>query len=166
MMDMQRHLREMFEDVRHFLVSEGLGRLGVVRMNAKGDVTREFDFLAEARIIEWCRQAIAEPVRILTEERGEVRSGQGRPPVRDRRRGTGHGRLRWGGRVCGCTGRLDPGEHMAGLLLIVEAGGVVSDRAGRPLAPITSMTQNQSVVAAANRTLHTEILAVLDGRCP
>src|SRR5512136_403217 len=72
MENMQRHLRDMFEDVRRFLVGEGLGRLDVVQMNAKGDVTKEFDFLAEARIIEWCRQAIAEPVRILTEERGEV----------------------------------------------------------------------------------------------
>jgi fructose-1,6-bisphosphatase/inositol monophosphatase family enzyme len=50
--------------------------------------------------------------------------------------------------------------------LIAEAGGVVSDRAGRPLAPVTSMTQTQSVVAAANPTLHAEILAVLEGRCP
>ena len=78
MKDMQRHLRDMFEDVRRFLVCEGLGRLDVVQMNAKGDVTKEFDFLAEARIIEWCRQAIAEPVRILTEERGEVRTRPGR----------------------------------------------------------------------------------------
>jgi len=274
MMDMQQHLREMFEDVRHFLVGEGLGRLGVVQMNAKGDVTKEFDFLAEARIIEWCRQAIAEPVRILTEERGEVRTRPGRAAwtlivdpvdgsenfargnefssvslaalpgdgvphpdavshalvgrifggtileavkgrgvwrngvparpsmvqrlgeavvgidfffpdhrnmerldrllrvVKDVRRfGTAAGELA----MVACGGvdayvdvrdALTPENYMAGLLLIVEAGGVVSDRVGRPLAPITSMTQNQSVVAAANRTLHTEILAVLDGRCP
>ena len=61
---------------------------------------------------------------------------------------------------------LTPENYMAGLLLIAEAGGVVSDRAGRPLAPVTSMTQTQSVVAAANPTLHAQILAVLEGRCP
>ena len=61
---------------------------------------------------------------------------------------------------------LTPENYMAGALLIAEAGGVISDRVGRPLAPVTSMTQSQSVVAAANRTLHAEILAVLDGRCP
>jgi fructose-1,6-bisphosphatase/inositol monophosphatase family enzyme len=59
---------------------------------------------------------------------------------------------------------LTPENYMASVLIIAEAGGVVSDRAGRPLAPITSMTQNQSVVAAANPTLHRQILGVLDGR--
>lgn len=29
----------MFEDVRHFLLTEGLGRLGVAQQNVKGDVT-------------------------------------------------------------------------------------------------------------------------------
>jgi myo-inositol-1(or 4)-monophosphatase len=274
MTDMQRHLREMFEDVRRFLVREGLGRLDVVQMNAKGDVTKEFDFLAEARIIEWCRQAIAEPVRILTEERGEVRTRPGRAawtlivdpvdgsenfargnecssvslaalpgdkiphpdavshavvgrifggtvleavkgfgawrngvPVRPstvqriedaivgvdfffpdhrnvarldgllraardvRRFGTAAGELA----MVACGGldayvdvrdALTPENYMASVRIIVEAGGVVSDRAGRPLAPITSMTQGQSVVAAANPTLHTHILGVLDRRCP
>ena len=60
---------------------------------------------------------------------------------------------------------LTPENYMASVRIIVEAGGVVSDRAGRPLAPITSMTQSQSVVAAANPTLHPQILGVLDGRC-
>ena len=274
MKDMQRHLRDMFEDVRRFLVCEGLGRLDVVQMNAKGDVTKEFDFLAEARIIEWCRQAIAEPVRILTEERGEVRTRPGRAawtlivdpvdgsenfargnecssvslaalpgdeiphpdavshalvgrifggtvleavkgngawrngvPVRPstvqriedavvgvdfffpdhrnvtrldgllraardvRRFGTAAGELA----MVACGGldayvdvrdALTPENYMASVLIIAEAGGVVSDRVGRPLAPITSMTQSQNVVAAANPTLHRQILGVLDGRSP
>ena len=51
---------------------------------------------------------------------------------------------------------------MAAYLIVAEAGGVVSDRFGKPLAPIRSMTQGQSIVAAATRELHEAILAVLD----
>lgn len=55
--------------------SDRLGRLGVVQHNATGDVTKEFDCLAEQRIIEYCARAIPEPIRILTEERGAVLGG-------------------------------------------------------------------------------------------
>jgi len=46
---------------------------------------------------------------------------------------------------------------MAGLLLIAEAAAW-SPTGGPPAGTVTSMTQTQSVVAAANPTLHAEIL--------
>jgi len=39
LVDMRHHLRAMFEDVRGFLLTGGLGRLGVVQQDVKGDVT-------------------------------------------------------------------------------------------------------------------------------
>jgi myo-inositol-1(or 4)-monophosphatase len=56
---------------------------------------------------------------------------------------------------------LSPENYMAASLIVTEAGGVVSDRLGKPLAPIRSMTQGQSIVAASTRALHAEILEVL-----
>jgi myo-inositol-1(or 4)-monophosphatase len=56
---------------------------------------------------------------------------------------------------------LSPENYMAAYLIVTEAGGVVSDRLGWPLAPIHSMTQGQSIVAAATPALHTAILELL-----
>jgi myo-inositol-1(or 4)-monophosphatase len=267
---MLAHLRAMFAEVRTFLLGEGCGKLGVVQCNARGDVTKEFDYLAEERIIEYCRRQIPEPVRILTEERGEVRTGAGaaawtlivdpvdgsenfsrgnelscvslaacpgpddpRPDgvaasligkiytgttieaVRDagatlngqpvRRSGVtrlpdalvamdlatlGPRRVR---RIQGllaavrdvrrfgsaaaelasvATGGADayvdardtlsPENYMAAVLILREAGAVLTDRLGGPLAPIRSMTQGQSLVAACTPELHQAILAALE----
>jgi myo-inositol-1(or 4)-monophosphatase len=267
--EMSAHLRAMFAEVREFLLTEGVGRLGVVQHNVKGDVTKEFDDLAEARIIDYCRREIAEPVRILTEERGEIRTRPGeaawtlivdpvdgsenfaraneyssvslalvageeipRPDavahalvgrifsgtvfeatagqgatrnglpihpaaatrldeavvgidfyftdraavgrlepllrlLRDARRfGTAAGELA----MVGCGGldayvdvrdTLTPENYMAAVLVVREAGGVVTDRFGQPLLPVTSMTQGQSIVAACTPTLQAEILRCL-----
>ena len=77
MTEMRQHLRGMFADVRRFLLTEGLEKRGVVQQNPHGDVTKEFDYLAEGRIIEYCAREIPQPVRILTEERGEIRTRPG-----------------------------------------------------------------------------------------
>jgi myo-inositol-1(or 4)-monophosphatase len=259
----------MFADVRQFLVGEGLGKLGTLQHNAKGDVTKEFDYLAEGRIIDYCRREIPDPVRVLTEERGEVRTRTGparwtlivdpvdgsenfargnqvscvslallsgeevpRPDaveaalvgriftgtVLEAERGAGAWRSGQPIRTSGATrlaeaivsidfnfrgastatrlfpllGRLkdarrfgtaayefaavasggvdayvdvrdtlSPENYMAAVLIVREAGGVVSDRSGEPLAPIHSMTQGQSIVASATPALQAEILAVL-----
>jgi myo-inositol-1(or 4)-monophosphatase len=259
----------MFADVRQFLVGEGLRKLGTVQSNPRGDVTKEFDDLAEQRIIERCAREFADPVRVLTEERGEVRTRPGpagwtlivdpvdgsenfgrgnelscvslsllpgeavpRPEavaaglvgsiftgtVYEAERGVGawkNGeRIRPSGetrlaeavvavdlhfrgaptaaRVAPLLARvkdarrfgtaafefaavasggvdayvdvrdtLSPENYMAAVLIVTEAGGVVSDRFGQPLAPIHSMTQGQSIVAAATPALHAEILRVL-----
>lgn len=268
--DMAAHLRAMFAEVREFLLGEGLGRLGVVQQNLKGDVTKEFDFLAEERIIAYCRREIPEAMRLLTEERGEIRTRPGRAawtlivdpvdgsenfaraneyssvslallpgeeiprpeavscalvgrifsgtvfegtqrvgarrngaPIRPatisrladavvgmdfyfadreavsrldpllravkdaRRFGTAAGELA----MVGCGGldayvdvrdTLTPENYMAAVLVVREAGGIVTDRFGRPLLPVTSMTQGQSLVAACTPALHAEILALLD----
>jgi myo-inositol-1(or 4)-monophosphatase len=270
MTDMRQHLRAMFADVRRFLVTEGLQKKGVVQQNPHGDVTKEFDYLAEGRIIEYCAREIPQPVRILTEERGEIRTRVGaaawtfivdpvdgsenyargnelssvslavlqgeevpRPqdvsvalvgrifsgtvyegekgggawrngqPIRTagvttlsealvsidfnfrgeetvsrlyrllasitdaRRFGTAAGEfvaVAHGGTDAYLDVRdtLSPENYMAAYLIVAEAGGVISDRFGKPLAPILSMTQGQSIVAAATPELHEAILAVLD----
>ncbi len=270
MTDMRRHLRTMFTEVRQFLLGEGLRKLATVQTNARGDVTREFDYLAEERIINSCAREIAEPVRILTEERGEVRTRSGaarwtlivdpvdgsenfargnelscvslallpgedlpRPEavavalvggvfggtIYEAEKGSGawrNGQLirpstvsklsdalvtidfNFGGSpavsrlypllriikdardfgsaafefVAVASGGADayvdvretlsPENYMAAYLIVTEAGGTVSDRFGKPLAPIRSMTQGQSIVAASTPALHAAILEVLD----
>ncbi len=269
MTDMRKHLQAMFADVRRFLLTEGLTKLGIVQDNARGDVTKEFDYLAEARIIDYCTREITEPVRILTEERGEVRSKSGRAawtlivdPVdgsENFARGNefscvslalapgervfGPDDIRFGlvGRIFTGTvfevekgkgawksgqparpstvtelsqaivaidfnfkdksavprihrllasikdarryasaayelvgvaaggadayvdvrDTLSPENYLAAYLIVREAGGIITDRFGQPLAPIRSMTQGQSIVAACTQELHTAILEVL-----
>lgn len=269
MTDMRTHLRAMFEDVRQFLLTEGLRKLGIVQNNARGDVTKEFDYLAEARIIDYCAREIAEPVRILTEERGEVRTKSGRAhwtlivdpvdgsenfargnefscvslavvpgdaafgpddvefglvgriftgtvfeaergqgawkngvkvnpstvtklaqaivaidfnfkgapalprlqgllaSIRDVRRYASAAYELVGVAAGGADAYVDvrdslsPENYVAASLIVREAGGLVSDRFGKPLAPIRSMTQGQSIVAAATPELHAAILEVL-----
>ena len=270
MTDMRQHLRGMFADVRQFLLTEGLQKQGIVQQNPHGDVTKEFDYLAEKRIIDYCAREMAEPIRILTEERGEVHTRPGaaawtlivdpvdgsenfargneqssvslavlrgedvpRPedvgyalvgrifsgtmyegekgagawrngqPIRPsgiitlseaivaidfnfrgngavarmyrllasitdaRRFGTAAGEfvaVAHGGVDAYVDARdtLSPENYMAAHLIVAEAGGVISDRFGRPLAPIRSMTQGQSIVAAATPALHEAILTVLE----
>jgi myo-inositol-1(or 4)-monophosphatase len=266
---MRKHLRAAFDDVRTFLMTEGVMKLGVVQENARGDVTKEFDYLAEERIIDYFTRQVQAPVRILTEERGEVRIGEGRvewtlvvDPVdgsENFSRGNdlscvslalipggdtftpddvqvalvGHiftgtlfeaeggqgawkngqavrpsavtdvaqavvdidfnfkdksavGRVhrllasikdarRYGSAsyelVSVATGGADayvdvretltPENYLAAYLIVREAGGIVTDRFGRALAPIHSMQQGQSIVAASTLALHAAILGVL-----
>ena len=269
MAEMRKHLQAMFADVRQFLLADGLNKLATVQTNARGDVTKEFDFLAEGRLIDYCAREITEPVRILTEERGEVRTRPGparwtlivdpvdgsenfargnelscvslallpgeelpRPEdvavglvgriftgtVYEAEKGSGAWRngepirpsqtsklsdamvaidfnfkgnpaasrlfpllrsikdaRRFGSAafefVAVASGGADayvdvrdtlsPENYMAAYLIVAEAGGVITDRLGWPLAPIHSMTQGQSIVAAATRGLHTAILEIL-----
>ena len=77
MTDIRKLLRGMFSETRQFLLAEGVRKLATVQTNARGDVTKEFDYLAEERIINYCGREFSAPVRILTEERGEVRTRPG-----------------------------------------------------------------------------------------
>jgi len=72
-------LRAIFAQVRTFLLTEGRGHLETVRMNPRGDVSKAFDLEAEERILAALREGVAEPVRVLGEERGEVLTKPGRP---------------------------------------------------------------------------------------
>ena len=269
MTDLRKLLRAMFHEARQFLLGEGLRKLGVVRTNARGDVTKQFDYLAEECIINFCARELPVPVRIWTEERGEVRTRPGvadwtlivdpvdgsenfargndlssvslallpgeevpRPEAvkaalvggifsgtiyeaeagsgakRNGERihpsaatrladalvsmdfkfgeGAGISRLfpllrgikdarRFGSAafefVTVASGGVDayvdvrdtlsPENYMAAYLIVTEAGGVVSDRHGKPLLPVRSMTQGQSIVAASTRELHAEVLQSL-----
>ena len=269
MTELRKVLRAMFAEARQFLLGEGLRKLATVQTNARGDVTKEFDYLAEECIINFCAREFPDPVRIWTEERGEVRTRPGparwtlivdpvdgsvnfargnelssvslallpgeevpRPdavtaalvggiftgtiyeaevgsgawrngqPIRpsattkladalisidfhfgaspsvsrlypllqsikDTRR-FGSGAFEY---VVVASGGVDayvdvrdtlsPENYMAAYLIVAEAGGVTSDRFGKPLAPIRSMTQGQSIVAAATPALHAAILEAL-----
>jgi myo-inositol-1(or 4)-monophosphatase len=79
MTDLRESLRAMFMETREFLLGEGLRKLATVQTNARGDATKEFDYLAEERIINYCAREFSGPMRILTEERGEVRTRSGQP---------------------------------------------------------------------------------------
>lgn len=269
MTDMRKHLQAMFAETRQFLLGEGLRKLATVQTNARGDVTKEFDYLAEERIINYCAREFADPVRILTEERGEVRTRPGaarwtlivdpvdgsenfacgnelscvslallpgeelpRPEavtaalvgrifsgtIYEAEKGSGAWRngqpihpsatsrlsdalitidfnfrgsphvsrlfpllrsikdarrfgsaafefaaVAFGGADAYVDVRdtLSPENYMAAYLIVREAGGIVTDRFGEPLAPIQSMTQGQSIVAACTPALHAAILHVL-----
>jgi len=255
--------------VRRFLLTGGRSRLAVVQYNARGDVTKEFDYLAEARIIDYFRREVMGPVRVLAEERGEVRTkpglaawtlivdpvdgsenfargsewssvalallpGEAAPEpdavnhalvgniftgsvceavagegvwrngapvapsnvddpggavvaldlkardeialartcrvlrvVKDARRfGSAAGEIAavaYGGvdAYVDARGTLSPENYMAAYLLVKQAGATISDRDGQPLAAVRSMTQGQSIVAAATPALHAALLAAL-----
>jgi myo-inositol-1(or 4)-monophosphatase len=62
-------------------------------------------------------------------------------------------------------GGLTPENFAASALVIQEAGGVVTDRYGKPLGPM-SMTRGQSVIAAGNPHLHRYIVTRLHAHVP
>lgn len=265
-------LRAIFAEVRAFLLGEGRGYLETVRVNPRGDVSKAFDLEAEGRIIAALRRGMAEPIRVLTEERGEVLTKPGRPayavivdpvdgsenfargndctavslavlPAEDLRpeaalaglvghvhtgtlfeasRGGGARRdgqpiapsavtrldealvtvdlnfrdKRTVGRIVpllaragdlrrygsaalelahvgsggadgyvDVRGTLSPENYLAAALIVREAGGVVTDWDGKPLALVHSLTQGQTIVAAGTAALHRALLeAVQEGR--
>ena len=265
-------LRTIFSEVRAFLLGEGREHLETVRKNPRGDVSKAFDLEAEERIIAALRQGMAEPVRVLTEERGEVLTKPGRPayaivvdpvdgsenfargndctavslavlPPEDLRPEAvlaglvGHvhtgtvfeasrgGGARKNGRSIAASavtrleealvavdfnfhdkgaigrivpllarardlrrygsaalelvgvasggadgyvdvrGTLSPENYLAAALMVREAGGLVTDWDGNPLAPVRSLTQGQTIVAAGTAALHRALLmAVREGR--
>ncbi len=52
-------------------------------------------------------------------------------------------------------------SFLASASIVLEAGGVISDRKGDPLRPITSLTEKFSLVIAGNKKLHQEIILKL-----
>lgn len=272
MTNVRKLLRAMFSETREFLLGEGLRKLATVQTNARGDVTKEFDYLAEERIINYCAREMPASVRILTEERGEVRTrsgaarwtlivdpvdgsenfargnelssvslallpGEDMPhpeavtaalvggifsgTVYEAEKGSGAWRngqpirssattkladalvtidfnfrgsptvthlfpllrhikdaRRFGSAafelVVVASGGADayvdirdtlsPENYMAANLIVTEAGGTISDRFGKPLAPIRSMAQGQTIVSAGTPALHAAILEVLGGK--
>lgn len=76
---MLEHLENAFFEVRKYLMDKGLERLETLRKNAKGDVTKQFDFEAEGLVINYLAKNIEEPIKIITEERGELQTKKGTP---------------------------------------------------------------------------------------
>jgi myo-inositol-1(or 4)-monophosphatase len=59
-------------------------------------------------------------------------------------------------------GNVITGESfLASLCIILEAGGIISDDNGKPLQPITNLTQGFSLVIASTKELHKEIITRL-----
>ena len=54
-----------------------------------------------------------------------------------------------------------PENYMAGHLLIVEAGGKLTDWEGRPIGQV-DLTTRKSYVGSANPMIHERILSILD----
>lgn len=71
-------LREMFEEVRRYLLGEGREQQERVGANPKGDITRAFDAQAEQIALAYARDHLS-PVRVLSEESGEQRFGSAAP---------------------------------------------------------------------------------------
>jgi len=67
-----------FFEVRKFLLSEGFQHLSVVQKNPrKEDVSKGFDYFAEEKAINFLSENLGFPVKILTEERGEIPPKEG-----------------------------------------------------------------------------------------
>jgi myo-inositol-1(or 4)-monophosphatase len=66
-------LVEMFDAVRAFLQGRGKRARGGVGFNPKGQETLAFDAGAEDVAVAFCRERLHRPLRILSEERGEIR---------------------------------------------------------------------------------------------
>jgi myo-inositol-1(or 4)-monophosphatase len=66
-------LVEMFDAVRIFLQGRGKMARGGVGINPKGQETLAFDAGAEDVAVAFCRERLRRPLRILSEERGEIR---------------------------------------------------------------------------------------------
>jgi len=73
MPDWTPSLVEMFDAVRTFLQGRGKMARGGVGFNPKGQETLAFDAGAEDVAVAFCRERLRRPLRILSEERGEIR---------------------------------------------------------------------------------------------
>jgi myo-inositol-1(or 4)-monophosphatase len=61
------------------------------------------------------------------------------------------------------VGNVLTGESfLASASIVLEAGGIVSDHQGRPLRPITNLTEGFSLVTACTKELHQEIIAQIN----
>jgi len=67
-------LEGMFHAVRAFLLEKGRTACGGVGTNPKGQETLAFDAGAEEVVVGFCRERIPLPLRLLSEERGEIPS--------------------------------------------------------------------------------------------
>jgi myo-inositol-1(or 4)-monophosphatase len=49
-------------------------------------------------------------------------------------------------------------SFLASLSIVLEAGGIISNRYGKPLRPVSNLTEGFSLVVAGTSELHNELL--------
>lgn len=76
---MLKYFHEIYKQVVDYLVTKGQFETDVVQVNPKGDRTKAFDYNTEEMILDYFDKHLPYPVRVLTEERGEVSLGSGTP---------------------------------------------------------------------------------------
>ena len=76
---MLKYFHEIYRLIVVYLITSGQFDTTVVQVNPKGDNTKEFDYKAEELVIDHFDKHFPAPVKILTEERGEVSLGSGSP---------------------------------------------------------------------------------------
>lgn len=72
-------LEQMFLEIRSYLMEQGIERTNVLGENRKGDVTKQFDFEAEKIALDFLSKNFDFPIKIITEERGELVTKAGTP---------------------------------------------------------------------------------------
>jgi len=76
---MLKELEEMFFLVRKTLLEERTKLLEQTSLNPKGEMSYTFDLKAEEIAITYSKENFGFPVKILSEERGEILTGEGTP---------------------------------------------------------------------------------------
>jgi myo-inositol-1(or 4)-monophosphatase len=76
---MLQYFHEVYQHVVEYLVTKGQFDTTVVQVNPKGDKTKEFDYKTEEIVLDYFDKHFPSPVKVLTEERGEVLLGSGSP---------------------------------------------------------------------------------------
>ncbi len=76
---MLKYFHEVYRKVADYLVTKGQFDTEVVQVNPKGDRTKAFDYNTEEMILDYFNKNLPYPVKVLTEERGEVSLGSGTP---------------------------------------------------------------------------------------
>jgi len=76
---MLAYFYEIYTKVAEYLTTTGQFDTQIIQINPKGDQTKAFDYNTEAMILEYFDRQLPFPVKVLTEERGELTLGSGHP---------------------------------------------------------------------------------------
>lgn len=76
---MLTYFHEIYTKAVEYLTTTGQSDTQVVQVNPKGDQTKAFDYNTEAMILEYFDKHLPFPVKVFTEERGELDLGSGSP---------------------------------------------------------------------------------------
>jgi myo-inositol-1(or 4)-monophosphatase len=76
---MLTYFQEIYQRVAEYLVTHGQFETAQVQTNSKGDQTKAFDYNTEEIVLDYFDRHLPCPVKVLTEERGELSLGSGAP---------------------------------------------------------------------------------------